>query len=171
MMVRVTVTGWVLRVLVAVGPLVALLAGVPQGYPPSVFMVVVVTVGGVLFALVPEHFVGAGVMGVVVLWWAAAVGEGIPVASLVAAAALLTSHVAATLLALGPARVVLDRAVVLRWAVRSLLVWPAALVVWLVADAFSGRPTPTTFWLAGLAAALVAAVAAGLVLPARSDDR
>ena len=42
-------------------------------------------------------------------------------------------------------------------------------MVWLVADAFSGRPTPTTFWLAGLAAALVAAVVAGLVVPVRSD--
>lgn len=167
----VPVTTWVLRVLVALGPVAALLAGVPQGYTPSTFVVVVVAIGGVLFALAPEHFVGAVVMGFVVLWWAADIGGAVPVSSLVAAAALLTSHVSATLLGLGPSRVVLDRSVVASWARRGLLVWPAALVVWLVADAFSGRPTPTTFWLAGLAAALVGAVAAGLVLPARSDDR
>jgi len=40
----VTTTTWVLRVLVALGPVVALLAGVPQGYAPSPFMVVVVDV-------------------------------------------------------------------------------------------------------------------------------
>jgi hypothetical protein len=170
MMRGLTVTTWVLRVLAALGPVVALLAGVPQGYTPSTFMVVVVVVGGVLFALAPEHFVGAVVMGLVVLWWATEVGDAIPVSSVVAAAALLTAHVAATLLGLGPSRVVLDPSVVTQWARRALLVWLAALVVWLVADAFSGRPTPTTFWLAGLAAALVGAVVAGLVLPARSQD-
>jgi hypothetical protein len=166
----VTTTTWVLRVLVALGPVAALLAGVPQGYTPSPFMVVVVVLGSLLFAVAPEHFVGAVVMGFVVLWWAAEIGDAVPVSSVVAAAGLLTSHVAATLLGFGPARVVLDRAVVTRWARRGLLAWSAALVVWLVADAFSGRPTPTTFWLAGLAAALVGAVAAGLVLPARSDQ-
>lgn len=166
---NVTVTIWVLRVLVALGPVVAVLAASPQGHTPSTFIVLLVAAGGVLFALAPENFVGVVVMGLVIVWWTLEVRDDVPVSSLVAAAGLLTSHVAATLLGLGPARVVLDRRVVVRWAVRGLVVWPAALVVWLVADAFSGRPTPTTFWLAGLAAALVAAVVAGLVVPVRSD--
>jgi hypothetical protein len=166
---NVTVTAWVLRVLVALGPLVAVLADVPGGHTPSPFVIVVVALGGLLFAVAPDSFVGVVVMGIVVLWWALSVGEGVPIASVVAAAALLTSHVAATLLGLGPARVVLAPSLVTRWVVRGLLVWPAALVVWLVADAFSGRPTPTTFWLAGLAAALVGAVVAALVVPGRSD--
>jgi hypothetical protein len=166
---NVTVTAWVLRVLVVLGPLVAVLADVPAGHTPSPFVVVVVAIGGLLFAAAPDSFVGVVVMGIVVLWWALSVGDGVPVASVVAAAALLTSHVAATLLGLGPSRLVLAPSLVTRWAVRGLLVWPAALVVWLVADAFSGRPTPTTFWLAGLAAALVGAVVAALVVPGRSD--
>jgi hypothetical protein len=166
---NVTVTARVLRVLVALGPVVAVLAAAPQGHTPSTFIVVLVAVGGVLFALRPENVVGVVVMGLVLFWWTLEVRDGVPVSSVVAAAGLLTSHVGATLLGLGPARVVVDSRVVVRWAVRGLLVWPAALVVWLVADAFSSRPTPTTFWLAGLAAALVAAVVAGLALPVRSD--
>lgn len=166
---NVTVTTWVLRLLVALGPVVALLAGVPQGYRPSTFVVLLVAVGGVVFALAPENFVGVAVMGLVVVWWALEVRGDVPLSSVVAAAGLLTSHVAATLLGLGPSRMVLDRAVVVRWAIRGLLVWPAALLVWLVADVFSGRPTPTTFWLAGLGAALVGAIVAGLAVPVRSD--
>jgi hypothetical protein len=50
---NVTVTTWVLRILVALGPVVALLAGVPQGYRPSTFVVLLVAVGGVIFALAP----------------------------------------------------------------------------------------------------------------------
>jgi len=166
---NVTVTAWVLRALVVLGPVVALLADVPAGHTPSVAVLVVVAIGGVLFAASPDSFVGVVVMGIVLLWWALSVGEGVPVESLAAAAALLTSHVAATLLGLGPSRVVLAPSLVTRWAGRGVLVWTAALLVWLVADAFSGRPTPTTFWLAGLAAALVGAVTVAVVVPGRSD--
>ncbi len=44
---------WALRVVGVVGVLLALLAGVPEGYTPSVVLVAVVLVGGVLSAFRP----------------------------------------------------------------------------------------------------------------------
>jgi hypothetical protein len=62
---------------------------------------------------------------------------------------------------------------VLLWVPRGAVVWLAALVVWLTARVYTGHATPTLFWLAGLAAALVGAVVAAVVVPTRDlqDDR
>ena len=108
------------------------------------------------------------------VWWAATVvGDAGPARSLAAAAALLAAHVAAVLLGLRARREMARRPP--RWPcsgrAAAALVWLAALVVWLAAPRLRGQPTPTTFWLAGLAAALVGAVVAAVVLPARSDER
>ena len=56
---------------------------------------------------------------------------------------------------------------VMLWVPRAAAVWLAALVVWLTARAYTGHATPTLFWLAGLAAALVGAVVAAVVIPTR----
>jgi hypothetical protein len=56
---------------------------------------------------------------------------------------------------------------VVLWVPRGAVVWLAALVVWLTARAYTGHATPTLFWLAGLAAALVGAVVAAVVVPTR----
>jgi hypothetical protein len=158
-------TVWVLRAVVALGPVVAILAPVPQGYSPSPFVIGVVAFTAVLFAFSPDHVMGGLTMLIVLVWWADVVGAAVPLASVVAAAGLLLSHTAATVLGYGPARAVLDARVVATWARRTAMVWPAALMIWLVADAYTGRASPTSFWLLGLGAALVGALAAAWMIP------
>ena len=84
-----------------------------------------------------------------------------------AAGGLLAAHVAALLLGYGPARMEVGADLVMLWVPRAAAVWLAALVVWLTARAYTGHATPTLFWLAGLAAALVGAVVAAVVIPTR----
>jgi hypothetical protein len=50
-------------------------------------------------------------------------------------------------------------------------VFLAAPAVYLVATLLAGQPEPGGIWVAGLAAALVATVAAGFVLPGSSQER
>lgn len=158
---------WGLRVVAALGPMVALWAAAPAGFVPSPFVVSVVALASVAYALRPEHFTGPIVMAVVLLWWALAVGAAMPAGSLVAAAALLAGHVAGVLLGYGPPEMPVDSHLALLWAFRGATTWLAAPVVWLVADAYSGHATPTSFWLVGLATALVGAVVAAVVVPTR----
>lgn len=167
----VPLTVWVLRAVVALGPLAALYAPAPEGYVPSVFVALVVLAAGLAFAAYPEAMAGAIVMLVVLVWWTTVVGQALPFASVVAATALLLSHTAATVLSYGPSRALLDRSVLVTWTLRAALVWCAAPVIWLVADAYSGQATPTSFWLLGLLTAVVGALVAALVVPTSGDHR
>jgi hypothetical protein len=162
---------WVTRVVLVAGVLTGLLAGVPSGLTPPVVVVVVVALGGGAAALRPEGLAGPVTLGVVLLFWALQLHHQVPASVMVAAAGVLTAHVAATLLAYGPTWMPLPRAVVLLWVVRGLLVWLVAPVIWLVARAYADQATPTSFWLGGLAAAGVAAVVAAVVVPTRGGDR
>jgi hypothetical protein len=117
-----TPQSWALRVVIAIGPPLALVAAAPQGYVPSVWFSVIVVVASLAYAAMPEQLV-AGLVNVLVIgWWAAAVEGGLPFASVVAAAALLASHVAATLAAYGPNRLSPERRITLRWLRRGLVV-------------------------------------------------
>jgi hypothetical protein len=158
---------WVLRALAALGPLVALWSAAPAGFVPSPFVVGVVAIASIAYALRPEHFSGPVVMVVVLLWWALSVGSAMPVGSLVAAAGLVAAHVAGVLLGYGPPTMPVDADLTLLWVFRGAATWLAAPVVWFAADAYSGHATPTSFWLVGLATALVGAVVAAVVVPAR----
>lgn len=158
---------WVVRGLGMLGVLVALFSGVPEGHTPPVAVVVVVLLGGVLAAFRPERLGASVTMGVVVLWWGLQVRTDAPSGILVAAAGLVLAHVAGVLLAYGPAFMAIPADVAALWAVRGLLVWLAAPVVWVVARAYAGHAIPTAYWLTGLATALVAAVVAAVVVPAR----
>jgi hypothetical protein len=158
---------WALRLVVLLGPLVALWSAAPSGHVPSPFVVALVAVLGIGYAARPENFSGPIVMAVVLLWWALSIGSAMPVGALVAAAGLVAAHVAAVLLGYGPPQMPVDTDLALRWAFRAAASWLAALVVWVAADAYSGHATPTSFWLVGLATALVGAVVAAVVVPAR----
>lgn len=162
---------WVTRAVLVVGMLLGLLAGVPWGFTPPVLVVVVVAVGGGAAAWRPEGLAGPLTLGVVVLFWGLQLHHEVPASVLAAAAGVLTAHVAAVLLAYGPSWMPLPRAVVALWVVRGLLVWLVAPVIWLVARAYAGQATPTSFWLGGLAAAGVAAVVAAVTVPTRGGDR
>jgi hypothetical protein len=163
-------SGWALRAVLVAGVLLALLAGVPSGLTPSVVVVVVVTLGALLTAVRPEGLSGVLTLGIVVVFWTLQLRHEVPGAVLVAAAGLVTAHVAATVLAYGPPWMPVAREVLTVWAVRGVLIWLAAPVVWFVARVYADRATPTTFWLAGLAAALVAAVVAAVVVPTQGEE-
>jgi hypothetical protein len=164
-------TVWALRSTVVLGPVVALTAAAPQGYAPSGFVVVLVLLAALGWAFAPDHVLGGVSLLVVLVWWAVAVGEALPVASLVAAAGLLLSHTAATVLGYGPPRTRIAPRLLATWARRASAVWVVALVIWVVADAYSGHATPPSFWLLGLAAALIGAVVAALRAPMRDSSR
>jgi hypothetical protein len=161
---------WAVRVVAVLGLLLALLAGVPEGYTPAVLLVVVVLLGGVLSAFRPDHLVFSVTLGVVVLWWALQVRTEVPLGCVVAAAGLVTAHVAGTLLAYGPTFMPIPRDLVVLWVTRGFLVWLAAPLVWLVARVYADHDVPASYWLAGLATALVGAVVAAVVVPARGGQ-
>ena len=71
----------------------------------------------------------------------------------------------------GPRDLPLDPATVRLWAVRGAVVFLAAPTVFAVAVLLRGQPEPVGIWVAGLVAALVATVAAGLVLTGSSQER
>jgi hypothetical protein len=156
---------WVLRVVLVTGLLGALLAGVPEDYAPPGVLVVVVAALSVASAFRPEHLVVSVTMGVVIVWWGLQLDTEMPVAVLVVAACLIAGHVAATLLGYGPTSLPADPALAVLWSMRAAMTWTAALAVWVVARAYEGHGSPATFWLTGLAAALVGAVVAAVVAP------
>jgi hypothetical protein len=162
--------GWALRAVIALGPPLALLAATPQGFVPPPWLVLVVVVASLGFAYLPEQYVGSAALLLVVGWWTNNVRDAMPVAVVVSAGALLAAHVAATLAAYGPRTLPPDRLIVLRWARRGVLVWLVAPLLWLVVDAERGRTTPASYWVAGLAVALVVAVTAASAYPTRLDQ-
>ncbi len=162
---------WVLRGLVAAGLLLALLCGIPEGYTPPVVLVVFVLAAGVFAAFRPEHLAVSLAMGVVVFWWMLQLRFEMPSAALVAAAGITLSHVAATLLAYGPPTLPVDPPLALLWAMRGVMTWTGALLVWVVARAYTGHGSPELYWLAGLATAVVGAVAVGVTAPLRQKEQ
>jgi hypothetical protein len=160
---------WVLRAVIAAGVMVALLAGSWTGYTPPVAIVVLVALGALLSPFRPEHLTLSITMGLVVFWWALQLRGEMPGAVLVVAAALIAAHVAATVLAYGPPSLPVDPELALLWAIRGALTWVAALVVWIVARAYTGHGTPSLFWLTGLSAAVIAAVVGGAAVSPRGS--
>jgi len=114
--------GWALRLVIFLGPIVALLAASPQGRTPPTWLVVVVGIFSFAFAVMPEHYVGNGALAIVVAWWTVEMEDGLPLSSIAAAAALLAAHLAGTLASYGPARLAPDAGAVLLWARRGVLV-------------------------------------------------
>jgi hypothetical protein len=162
---------WVLRAVVLVGILVSLFGGIPEGLVPPVLVVVLAVLGGVLAAFRPEQLAATVALGVVLVWWALNVHDAVPAGSLVAAGGIVVAHVGCTLLGYGPPSMPLSSSLVRVWVVRGILIWLAAPAIWLVARAYADRATPTSFWLAGLAAALGGAVVAALTVRERQPER
>lgn len=154
-----------LRAVIALGVMVSLLGGVWAGYTPPVALVVVVAMGALFSPFRPEHLALTITTGLVVFWWALQLRGEVPGAVLVVAAAVIATHVAATLLAYGPPALPVEPDLALLWTVRGALAWLAALVVWVVARTYTGHGTPSLFWLSGLVAAVIAAVVVGVTLP------
>ncbi len=161
---------WALRATVVAGLMVALLATGLRGVWPDWWLVVLVAGLAVAFSLLPEAAMGTVATGLVLAWWGFAFRDGPHPQALLAAAGLLTAHVAAVLTGYGPRDLPLDPATVRLWAVRGAVVFLAAPAVFAVAILLRGQPEPVGIWVAGLAAALVTTVAAGLVLAGSSQE-
>lgn len=161
---------WVLRATIVVGLMVALLATGLRGAWPAWWLVVLVGGLAVAFSLLPEAPMGTVATGLVLAWWAFAFRDGPHPQALLGAAGLLTAHVAAVIAGYGPRDLPLDRATVRLWAVRGALVFLAAPAVFAVATLLRGQPEPVGIWVAGLAAALVTTVTAGVVLTRSSPE-
>ncbi|MCB0896648.1 MAG: hypothetical protein KDB43_14980 [Nocardioidaceae bacterium] len=158
-----------LRTVVALGPVVALLATGPAGHWPPWWLVVPVVAGAGLAAAAPDSPLPAGVGLVVLVWWTVSLGDGVPASVLVAAAALLAAHLAALLASYGPAAMPLDPATLLLWARRGalvLLVVPGAFAATRLLD---GEPEQPGIWVLGVAVACAATVVATVALDVRPD--
>lgn len=152
----------VLRVIVTLGLPVGLLASGPAGHWAPPWLIAAVLVLGVVAAALPESPVVVTGLVVVMVWWTAALDDVLDPTLLVAVAALVATHVAATLAAYGPGHLPVDRALLRRWTVRGLGVALVAPVVWEFARLVEGEPAEPGVWLAGVAAALVAVLLAGV---------
>lgn len=167
--------GWtpaqlVLRATIVTGVMVALLATGLRGVWPAWWFALLVGGLAVAYSLLPEAPMGTVATGLVLAWWGFAFRDGPHPQALLAAAGLLAAHVGAVLAAYGPRELPLDPRTVRRWVVRGALVFLAAPAVYAVARLLRGQPEPVGIWVAGLTAALVTTVVAGLVLTGASQE-
>lgn len=161
---------WLCRVLVVVGPQVALWSTSTWNRPgiAIALMVMLASAGQVV---VPESMIGAVALALPVLWWVLVSPPG-PTWSLpVASAALVAAHVAGVLLESGPAHVRLSRGVVRRWVARGALAWGAALLVWAAAAGLDRAPRWEPGWTLGALVLVGAVLLAWLLSGAAEDDR
>ena len=112
----------VLRVLILLGPLLALLASGIAGERPPGWLVALVLALALGFAAMPDSPLGTAAMLVVVAWSGLTFRDGLPPEAVLAASGLLVAHVAAVLASYGPGDLPLDRHLARLWAVRGLAV-------------------------------------------------
>jgi hypothetical protein len=155
-----------LRAVVLVAPALALLAAGPADWPRGWFLALVLGLSAG-FAARPESALGTVCLALVVLWWAVAAVDGVPVSVLPAGLLLVAAHVAAVLLSYGPPGMPVGAALLGRWLRRSSGVAVAVPLVWLFAMAVDGRPEPPGIWVAGLVCATVVCVVAATAVRMR----
>ncbi|MDQ4055266.1 MAG: hypothetical protein M3237_21570 [Actinomycetota bacterium] len=166
----------ILRLAIAVGPVLAVTAsGLDADLPPGWLLALVVVVAAG-HAFLPESGLGTFGMLLVLAWWGLGpVAElGAPTASIMlAAVGLVVAHCAAILTSYGPADLPLDRGLVSTWVRRGAVAATPVPVLWFVAVAVEGQPEPAGVWVAALVAATVAAVvaSAALVIEEEGVDR
>ena len=119
------------------------------------------------FAAMPESMLGASCLGLVVIWWALAVPDGVPLTAIPAAALLLAAHVASVLLSYGPPALPIGGRVLRLWLRRAAVVGVAAPLVWVVGVVVDGQPEPPGIWVAGLGCAIVVCVVAATAVAVR----
>lgn len=149
-----------LRGLIALGPLVAVGVTALVGQPPPGWLLALTAVLAVGYAYLPDSSFGTFALLLVLGWWSIVSQEELYAEVLVAAAAVLVSHVAAVVAAYGPDDLLVDPEVLRLWARRGGLVFLAAPLVWLAASALRGQPEPPGVWIAGVVAAVTSVVVA-----------
>jgi hypothetical protein len=163
--------GWwrsmLLRLVVFVGPVVALLATAPAGNTPGPWLLALTVVLAAGFAAMPESALGTTALCVVVVWWGFAL-EQVVVEVLIAGVALLAAHLCAVLLSYGPAQLPVDGRVLGLWVRRGMLAGLSLPALWLLATLFEGQPEPPGVWLAALVAGIVVCVVAAVAVTERA---
>lgn len=168
---RFTVGQLALRSFVVLGLQVALWSTAPAGVAPAVWLVVTVGVLSVAAALQPGSLLGTVATLLVLAWWGIAFRAGVPPEAILAAAGLITAHVALILSDYGPGGLPLDRHLLRLWAGRAAAVLVAAPVTWALATSVRGRAEPPGLWVTGLVVAVVALVVADFALRAPTERR
>jgi hypothetical protein len=159
----------VLRAVILVAPVLAVLTAGPADRPHG-WLVVLTLALSVGFAAMPESALGTACLSLVVLWWALAASDGVPVGAIPAALLLLAAHLAAVLLSYGPPSLPIGAALLGRWLRRGAGVAVAAPLVWLVAVVVDDQPEPPGVWVSGLACAVVVCIVAATAVTMREDE-
>jgi hypothetical protein len=161
---------WLLRVVMLLGPLVALGARWPSD-PSPVWLVLLTLVLSAAWAMAPESVVGAVVLALVAFAWVAGSNGDLPGGAVLAAVAMLAAHLAAIVASYGPDALPVSASVVRLWLWRGLGVALVAPLVWSAALAVREVPGSDTVWLLGMAVALsVTIVAAAATQSARPAE-
>ncbi|MEJ7831403.1 MAG: hypothetical protein WKF79_00675 [Nocardioides sp.] len=150
----------VLRGLIALGPLVAVGVTTLVGQPPPGWLLALTAVLAAGYAYLPDSSFGTFALLLVLGWWSIVSQGALHPEVLVAAAAVLASHVAALIAAYGPDDLLVDPRLVRLWVRRGGLVLLAAPMAWLAANALRGQPEPPGVWIAGVVAAVTSMVVA-----------
>ena len=96
----------------------------------------------------PESMLGTACLALVVVWWALAARDDVPLTAVLAAALLLAAHVASVLLSYGPPALPVGGRVLRLWLRRAAVVGAAAPLVWAGrGGASTGSPSrPASGW-------------------------
>ena len=148
-----------LRAVVLVAPVLAVEAARPGDVPQRWFVILTMALS-IGFAAMPESAFGSACLSLVVVWWALAAVDGVPVGAVPAALLLLAAHLAAVLLSYGPPALPIGSRLLVRWLRRGAGVAMSVPVVWLVAVLVDGQPEPAGIWVAGVCCAIVVCVVA-----------
>jgi hypothetical protein len=160
----------VARLLVLLGPMVALFAATAADAPPTGWLAVLVLGLSLGWACYPESGVGTLALGLVLFWWVRSDQTDLSAALLIAALALLVAHIAALLAAYGPPEMAVDAPTARLWLTRGAALFVAAPVVWLLALLLRDQPEPPGVWIAGMVAIVVAAIVAAVAIGLPEED-
>lgn len=162
---------WLLRAAVVVGLLLAVLAPPVDGHPPGAGTVVVCALLALVAAGLPGSHAVAVASVLVLVSWVLRDRDDLGAGVLLGVVGLVLAHVAAALAAYVPSRGVPDRALVLLWVRRGILVLAPAPIVLVVAR-LVGQPGDggEGLWVAGGLVVVVASVGIALVMRGSHGD-
>ena len=160
----------VARLLILLGPMVALFAAAAADAPPTGWMAVLVLVPSLGWAFYPESGIGTLALGLVLSWWVRSEQTDLSAAVLIAALALLIAHLAAVLTAYGPPEMAIDGPTARLWLTRGATVFVGAPVVWMLALLLRDQPEPPGVWIAGMVAIVVAAIVAAVAVALPEEE-
>lgn len=152
------------RLVVGLGPVVALLADGLAVRPVPAWIVVLVAILGASAAFAPDSSALTVADLAVLAWWSTGLTSDLPPGLLLAAAALAAAHAGAVVAGYGPALVPIDPYVALRWLLRGAALTGASVAVWVLALGLRGTAGPGLLWPTALGLLVVVAAAASTVL-------